>query len=223
MKGGAIMTNSLVVLGLWCVMGAPQPEGKGKVDPPGAPLEARLVVKKAEYVLDRMGQTAEQYQKTATTQPPLVDVDLVLELRNTGDRPITIWVTGDYRHEKPQAGGDYVTLTLDLKGPGAASATVRQRDTAPATPPPALGKIEPGKTWSLPITSLAFGTHGVATFVAQRACWTEPGEYTLTATYKTAVSPAPPGSKETKWAHFEGGFATVTSPPVKLKVVEKKP
>jgi hypothetical protein len=219
------LLSALTVCWAAGVAGAAEPEDKGKVDPPGTPLEARLIVKKAEYVLDRKGQTAEEYQKAATTRPLLVDVDLVLELRNTSDKPITIWIAGDYRQEVSQKGGDYVTLTLDLQGPGAVSATVTQRYTRPATPPPTLGKIDPGKSFVLPITSLAYGTHGVATFVAQRACWTAPGEYTLTATFKTAVSPAPPGSKEAKWAHFDGGLVTVTSAPVKLKVVEadKKP
>jgi hypothetical protein len=197
----------------------PKPEEKSKTDPPGAPLEAKLVVKKATYTLDRRGETAEQYADAAKKSPPLVEVDLVLELKNTSDKEITIWIADDYRKEERQDGGDYVKLQLDLKGPGAVSALVQQRFTRPKTPPPRTRSIAPGKTWALPITTLNYGTHGVATYEAYRTCWTGPGEYALTATFKTAVSPAPQGSKETKWAHFEGGFVTVTTAPVKLKVV----
>jgi hypothetical protein len=82
--------------------------------------------------------------------------------------------------------------------------------------------LAPGKTWRLPITSLTYGTHGVAKFVSWRTCWAQAGEYTLTATYKTAVAPAPKGAKPTRWADFDGGFVTVTTAPVKLKVVEVK-
>jgi hypothetical protein len=202
---------------------APQekPQEKSRTDPPGTPLEAKLVVKKATYTLDRRGQTAKQYADAAKQSPPLVEVDLALELKNTSDKGITIWIADDYGKEERQKGGDYVNLRLDLQGPGAVSALVQQRFTRPWTPPPRTLAIAPGKTWALPITALNYGTHGVAAYQAYRTCWTEPGGYTLTATFKTAVSPAPQGSKETKWAHFEGGLVTVTAAPVKLKVVEK--
>jgi hypothetical protein len=50
------------------------------------------------------------------------------------------------------------------------------------------------------------------------AYWTEPGEYTLAASLKSAVSPAPPGS-----TRADEGFGVVTlrSPPIKLKVEAK--
>jgi hypothetical protein len=204
----------------------PKPEDKPKeetpkTDPPGVPLEAKLVAKKDTYTLDLGGKTPEQYRDDAKKAPPVVNVDLVLELKNTSDKPITIWIVDDYRKEEAQAGGDYVTLTLDLKGKGAVSAVTAQRFTAPATPPPRTLKIDAGKTWSLPVTTLNFGTHGVAAYETRRACWTEPGEYTLAVTFKTAVSPKPEGAKKAKWANFDGGIVTVTAPPVKLKVVEK--
>ncbi len=204
---------------------APVPEpkraDKSKTDPPGAPLEARLVVKKDMYTLDLGGKTPEQYRDAVKASPPRVDVDLVLEVKNTSDKEIKIWIVGDLRDEKPQNGGDYVTLKLDLQGPGALTLPGLQRFTTPATPPPTVHAIAPGKTWSLPITSLCHGTHGIATMSAQRSCWTQAGEYTLTATFKTAVSPKPNGAMETRWTNFEGGIVTVTTPPVKLKVVDK--
>jgi hypothetical protein len=198
-----------------------EPEEKSKTDPPGAPLAAKLVVKKEAYALDLGGKTPEQYRDDAKKTPPKVDVDLVLELKNTSDKEIKIWIVGDLRTEKSQAGGDYVTLELVLQGPGALNVPGVEIAKTPATPPPTVQAIAPGKTWSLPVTSLCYGTHGVALHRTNRSCWTEPGDYTLTATFKTAVSPKPEGAKETTWAHFEGGLVTVTTPPVKLKVVEK--
>jgi hypothetical protein len=202
---------------------APQPKAdeKSKTDPAGAPLEAKLVAKNETYTLDLGGKTPEEYRDAVKATPPVVEVDLVLEVKNTSDKEITIWIADDYRKEDRQEGGDYVKLLLELKGPGAVSARTALRETTPKTPPPRTRALAPGKTFSLPITTLNYGSHGVAHYEAYRACWTDAGEYTLTATFQTAVSPAPKGSKETKWAHFEGGFVTVTSAPITLKVVEK--
>jgi hypothetical protein len=200
----------------------PEAEDKSRAEPPTAPLEAKLVANKQTYTLDLGGKTPGQYGDAAKAMPPVVEVDLALQLRNTGDKNITIWIADDYRKEESQPGGDYVTLDLDLKGPGAVGALVRQRFTKPMTPPPRTLALAPGQSYTLPITTLNYGTHGVATFQAYRCCWTQPGQYTLTATFKTAVAPAPRGSKETRpWAGFKGGgFVTVTSAPVKLTVVE---
>ena len=54
--------------------------------------------------------------------------------------------------------------------------------------------------------------------VATQAYWTEPGEYTLGASYATALSPAPPGSKD---AGQGFGRVTLTAAPVKIKVEGK--
>jgi hypothetical protein len=199
----------------------PKPEDAPRSEPPGVPLEAKLVANTDTYTLDLRGRTPEQYRDAAKTKPPVVAVDLVLEVKNISDREITIWIADDYGKEARQNGGDYVTLRLDLQGPGAVSALVQQQHTRPLTPPPRTRALAPGQSYTLPITTLNYGTHGVATYQAYRACWTRPGDYTLKATFKTAVSPAPPGSKETKWAHFEGGLVTLTSAPVKLKVIER--
>jgi hypothetical protein len=196
-------------------------EAKPKVDPPGAPLEAKLIANSNTYTLDMGGKTPEQFREIVEATPPVIDVDLVLELRNTSEKTITIWIADDYRKEVAQEGGDYVTLELDLEGPGASNALVKQQITKPKTPPPRSRSIAPGKSFALPITTLNYGTHGVATYRGYRFYWSQPGAYTLTASFKTAVSPAPLGSKEAIWSHFEGGLVTVTSAPVVLHVVEK--
>jgi hypothetical protein len=198
-----------------------EPEEKARTDPPGAPLEAKLLVKKETYTLDLEGKTPAEYRDAVKNRPPRVDVDLMLELKNTSAKEIKIWIVGDLRDEKRQEGGDYVTLKLELEGPGAVNALVHQEETRPRTPPPTVHALAPSKTWTLPITSLSHGTHGIAHLAVHRSYWTQAGDYTLTATFKTAVSPKPDGAKETKWAHFEGGFVTVTTAPVKLKIIEK--
>jgi hypothetical protein len=218
----AVIVVALVALTTACKAPAPEPkpEEKSKTDPDGAPLEAKLVVKKDTYKLDLSGKTPEEYRDAAKTKPPVVEVDLALELKNTSDTEITIWIADDYGKEERQEGGDYVKLQLDLKGPGAVSVRTALRETTPATPPPRTRAIAAGKTFSIPITTLNYGSHGIAHYEAHRASWTEAGEYTLAATFQTAVSPSPKGSKATKWAHFEGGYVTATSAPVTLKVVD---
>jgi hypothetical protein len=116
----------------------PKRGDKPKTDPPDTPLEARLVVKKETYTLDRGGKTPKQYRDAVKTRPPKVDVDLVLELKNTSDKEIKIWIVGDLRDEKHQNGGDYVTLKLDLQGPGALNVPGIAMETTPPTPPPTV-------------------------------------------------------------------------------------
>jgi hypothetical protein len=75
--------------------------------------------------------------------------------------------------------------------------------------------LAPGKTYSMPIKSLQHGFRGVS----KSTYWTEPGEYTITASFKTAISPAPKGSKE---AEKGFGNALLVSEPVKVKVEATK-
>ena len=64
-------------------------------------------------------------------------------------------------------------------------------------------KLAAGKSHTIPISALSYGARGMGNY----AYWTEPGEYTLTATFNTALKPAPKGSKEA-----EGGFGEVAVP-----------
>ena len=50
------------------------------------------------------------------------------------------------------------------------------------------------------------------------AYWTEPGEYTLTASLKSGISPAPKDSKDTRDGF---GVVTFTTEPIKIKVEGK--
>jgi RNA polymerase sigma factor (sigma-70 family) len=189
---------------------AEKPKETGKTVPAGAPLEARLVVKQAKYTLDRGGQTAEAYAAAihkaakAGFAVPAPEVDLVLELRNTGREEIKVLI-----------GGDAAELVLDLKGPGAVSVRPNIPTTLEFRGPQEVA-IAPGKSQEVPVAALAYGNR-----LSTLAYWTRPGEYTLTATYLTAVSPAPKGART--WNLFPGfGEVSATSAPVKLEVVEKK-
>jgi hypothetical protein len=183
--------------------------GQGKSDPAGVPVEAKLLAKKSTYPLDLGGKTADEFRQaikdaaTAGRYPPAPVVDLVLELRNTGDKELQIWVSGDP-----------VRLMLDLKGKGALNETLKGIAFPQIFYMPKARTLAPGKSIEIPIKSLQYGMRGLA----NRSYWLEPGDYTLTATYSTGVSPAPKGS-----APAMNGFGKValTTGPLKLKVEGK--
>jgi hypothetical protein len=187
----------------------PKPEEKARTEPPGVPLEAGLIAKEDTYVLDLGGKTPEEFKKAVEEgmktgkQPELPAVDLVLEITNKSDKDVTIWFKGDA-----------VTYDLDLKGPGAVSAPSGLPFDTKLHTPEAM-TLEAGKTHIIKLSSLQYGFRGAS----HRAYWTQTGDYTLTATYKTAVSPVPEGAKDNGNGF---GLVTVVSAPVKLKVVEKK-
>jgi hypothetical protein len=173
------------------------------------PITAKLVAKKATYTLDLDGKSAEDFQKEVKAgektgklpKPP--EVDLALELTNTTDKEVQLWISGDP-----------VQVALELKGTGAVSVAPLRASTREFRVPKAM-TLAPGKTHTIPITSLTYGFRGNS----NQAYWTEAGEYTLTAKFNTAISPAPKDSKEA-----EGGFGRVTlkTEPIKLKVEAKK-
>jgi hypothetical protein len=137
---------------------------------PPDPLSARLVAKKRTYVLDRQGMTAAKYRKaieSGTISPP--EVDLVLELTNNTKTAMRIRITGTVP-----------TLILELKGKDSIVSRstvdgVRERITYVV--------LEPGKKHLLPIKTLAGFAKGTQ---RQQLFWTEPGEYTLGASYQTS-------------------------------------
>jgi hypothetical protein len=193
-----------------------EPAEKGKTEPASAPLEARLVAKKTTYVLDpAMKQAVLDYKKKIEDKdkpgapglflggslPACPTVDLALELRNRGDKEIKLWI-----------GGDQTRLQLSLKGSGAVGFSYTGPVATIARLPQTIA-LAPGRVHTIPITSLSHGFRGL-----DRVYWIEPGEYTLTAGYVTAVSPPPAGSKE---ADEKFGRVTATSAPVKLRVEAK--
>jgi len=177
--------------------------------PADLPLKAKLVVKTDSYKLDLGGKSADEFRtalkdaEKAGKAPEAPAVDLVLEITNTGKEDVKFWVEGDANE-----------VQLELKGPNAVSIMPRRAFTADFRMPKVM-TLAPEKTYSIPIKSLQYGFRGVA----KSSYWTEPGEYTITASYKTAISPAPKGSKE---AEKGFGNAVINSDPVKVKVEAPK-
>jgi hypothetical protein len=128
---------------------------------------------------------------------------MALELTNTSDKDVQVWISGSP-----------VTLTLDLKGPGAVKVTPRQAFPAIFILPKPL-TLAPGKSHTLPIASLSYGRRGVE----HRAYWTEPGDYTLQASLVTGLNPPLKGVEPDKNGF---GKATLTSEPIKIKIKAKE-
>jgi hypothetical protein len=186
---------------------------KGKTIPEGAPLGAELVAKTTKFKLDLGGRTAAEFRKllmeaeTSGQYPPPPAVDLRLTIYNTSEKALQIW-----------ASGDPVVIVLKLEGPGAVSVSAKKAFTRefripmPATLAPRKANDREGLVFE--IKSLTYGFRGVA----EQAYWIEPGDYTLTATLRTAVSPAPKGAKD---AQNGFGYVTVTSTPIPINVEAK--
>lgn len=171
-------------------------------EPPRAnAVVARLVAKKSTYAIDRKGNTAEEYAKAARLgRAPAVPVELELIITNNRKTPVRIRTKGT----SPK-------LTLTLKGPGAVE----------ATPPAALAAVRqpityvtlrPGEKLTLPVESLGSYT---GTRTTKLHYWTEPGEYTLAATFYTRVDldfdPNGPAPKKLN-------YMTLEASAIKLKV-----
>ncbi|MBM3981251.1 MAG: hypothetical protein FJ304_13375 [Planctomycetes bacterium] len=202
----AILPVALVAL---FSAGASGADDKAKSDPPGAHLEV-TITGKAKYALDLGGATADDFtravraaEKAGRRPTAAPAVDLTVEIKNTADKPVTVWI-----------GGDPVVLTLTLKGKGAVNAAPALAFTEEFRSPRGV-EIAAGKTHSIPVKALQSGYRGAAHW----AYWTAAGDYELTATLATASSPAPKGAKDA----MEGfGRVTLTSAPFKIVIEEKK-
>jgi hypothetical protein len=158
-------------------------------------LEARLALGKDAYTITA-AQTGEDVRRRIRAgarggqMPAPPDVDMTLELKNSGATPVSFAVDSD---------ASYVTLALE--GPGAVTADSNLAMTMEFR----LGRgvtLAPGQTHTIPIKSLRFGVRGIS----KQAYWTEPGEYTLTASYTTH----PPEQNDQQ--------TTIKAPAVKIQV-----
>jgi hypothetical protein len=174
-----------------------------ETEPKDMPLEARLVVKQRVYKLDKKlaefdfdahfgeGKPGDRPRgfRNAAQLPKPPAVDLVLEIRNSGKKPIAFNV-----------GGDSERVMLQLEGPGAVSGnrgmmmTMEYRIGKPMT-------LKPGQVYSRPIKDLSFGTRGIS----EGAWWTKPGQYTLKATYHNQAGA--PMERDTKRFSVSTGAA----------------
>jgi hypothetical protein len=182
----------------------------GTVEPTGAPLRAVLKANQTTYQLDLGGKTADELRKqlqsadNAQQYPLAPEVDLVLELKNTGDKEVQVWI-----------GGDATRLMLELKGQGAVNTEIKGLALTRAFRVPQALTLAPGKSHRIEIKKLEYGMRGLS----HRSYWLEPGEYELTASYETAVPPAPRGAADAGEKGF--GRVRVTSAPIQLKVEGK--
>ncbi|GIW80343.1 MAG: hypothetical protein KatS3mg105_2150 [Gemmatales bacterium] len=190
----------------------PAPDGKrpaeGKTDPPGVPLEAVLIDKAKTYRIDLGGvepkafqQAIKQAEKIGGRLPPSPKVDFVLRVKNVGKKDITIW-----------SSGSPVAVRVHVEGKGALVAT-------PLVAFPAIyqipmpKKLAPGQTVEFPIKSLAY-LHPSG---SKQYYWIEPGDYSVTASLITGVSPIPEGAK---MIQKDFGRVTITSSPITVKVAK---
>jgi hypothetical protein len=120
-----------------------------------------------EAMKGSLDQVRSQLEKAKVTGelPPPPEVDVNLELRNTTQRPMRVWVEGPPSE-----------LRLELRGPGARSVPAKET----AQPKSRAVTIPPGKSEPIHITRLTD---------SQRSWyWTEPGDYTLTAEFSTVAT-----------------------------------
>jgi hypothetical protein len=201
--------GALLLIGISPLL-AEEKKDKPKAEPDTTPLELSVTGKTTKYTLDLGGQTAEEFRKAvdaaakAGRRPPAAPaVDLAVEIKNTSDKPVQVWISGDP-----------VVLTLTLKGKGAVNVAPPLAFTEEFRSPRAV-EIAAGKSHTIPVKALVSGYRGAAHW----AYWTEPGEYELTATMKTGVNPAPKGARE----GMDGfGVVTLTSVPLRIVVEAKK-
>ncbi len=169
------------------------------------PLEATLTSQQDAYALDLGGKTAEEFARQINelkdeNLPPAPKVDLVLNLRNTSGKPVTladpdviriyVYLVGDGAMNHPEKNG------LTLYG---------QRELKPVT-------LAPGAAYSIPIKSLDTGND-------RRSYWLLPGEYAVHAGVSACVSPAPNGALKLADG---SGHVHVPVPPLRVKVVAAK-
>jgi hypothetical protein len=177
--------------------------------PKNLPIELKVVNRAAdEYELNTSGDRVPKYQERIRLGESngwllaASQVDMELVITNTGPRPLQIWV-----------GGDGTELGLELRGNGAMRAEDRSNSLGGPAAPPEVVSIAPGKSHSVPLTSLNFGPRDRV----KRAYITETGVYRLSATLRTAVSPAPKGSVPVKGTKF--GEVQLHSAPITFRVV----
>jgi hypothetical protein len=153
-----ILLGSILLLGTLGDDDDPEPPRPG-------PVSLKLVAKKSTYKLDLKGLDL----KVAAT------VDLELVITNTSKSAIRVRTAG----ASPR-------LALTLKGPkvveGTGPPTPKQKTTTVI--------LKPGQKTSIPITQLTSHETAKAKFgkAASKAHhWAAPGEYTLSASFTTAV------------------------------------
>lgn len=161
-------------------------EPKPGQQPKNLPVELKLKSLQDSYKLDLGGKTkadflAELEAKTKRgdlpPQPPAVDLEL--EIRNVSANEVKVWVKGDP-----------VQIELEIKGPGAKVIRPPLAFTQEFRLPQ-FATLGAGQSHKIAFKSLRWGHRGNSVW----GYWLEPGEYTITARFKTGVQPLLPGIK----------------------------
>jgi WD40 repeat protein len=171
---------------------------KAKSAPPSITLEAKVSSRKDAYILNLGGKTATEFARQidvrgGTGLPPTPTVDLVLTLRNTGNKSLTLL-------------SREVTIRVYLVGDGAMNHPEMPYQTFLSMQEGAT--LAPGATLSAPIKSLECD-------LDRRSYWLLPGEYTLIVSGHVALQPSP--GAEFKVTDFFGW-----SLPLRVKVIAQK-
>ncbi|QDT97417.1 hypothetical protein V144x_28920 [Gimesia aquarii] len=172
-----------------------------------SPVEARLIVNQSKYILSpkRRGKAFRKRIEAETDSdklPAAPQVDLVLELKNISKENVMIW---------PKGAISYPDLTV--KGPGVVQPDNLKSISGASSGSSIQPTIAPGKSYRLSIDSLN-PNGGTPWFY-----WSEPGEYTITATYTVYTGlPAFPLPDDKKPKNKPKKYE-VTTPPVKVKVI----
>lgn len=192
---------------LLVLAGGARADDKKEKDKDAGPLALKVVAKKDTYTWDAGGKTPKEFKKelediaeALKKKPPQPvklpnppTVDLVLQIVNNGKEDVTVYV-----------GGDPNVYTLELKGPGVIDLMGPAAFTADFRFPKKV-TLAPGKSHEIAIAQLKDGFRGAS----RNVYWTEPGEYTLAATYQLSDDKG-------------GKGLLLKSEAVKLKVEEKK-
>jgi hypothetical protein len=178
-----------------------EPLARAKSEPAGVPLELRLVAKKDAYTLDLGGRTEAEYRRYLEEKYPETAVDLTLELRNTGDKRLTVaFADNEWRT---------IGMTMVLEGPGALKVEPHIAYNANRVLEPATLELTPGNSYSLPLKNLGSWIDRTYPYVY----WTQPGEYKLSISWQTKVALPLKGA-----AGANASLVTLTSNQVKIKV-----
>jgi hypothetical protein len=173
---------------------------------PGAePKHQAVAAVVRTFALKRGNQSPEAYRQALQAAalkgqlPPPPRIDLVLDVRNRGDRPVYLDV-----------GGPGTELELELRVPG----TLRLPLPANSEPPfltQRRVRLGPGASYRLPIPSLIGGRRGSL----YGLYWTAPGRDTLAVRYRVSTAPVP---AETGQGPKSWSLQTFTAPSLPIQI-----
>jgi anti-sigma factor RsiW len=175
------------------LLGRGGPEHRVAVQAPG---EVRMEAKGLTGLLALGGKTPTAFQQEVEAArgtnglPPPPEVNFGMQMRNTGEDPLTL-----------NFGKDSY-LWLDLRGPGVLSVPARDPKDQPALTPHTV-RLEPGASYTLPIPRLIYGSPERVRY----AYWTKAGIYDLSIRLDVLV-------REEK----RSAMRTVMVPPVEVRV-----